>query len=149
PDEARVLRVHAREHDDRLRAELRGDARVLRPRPHREVEQHDVHVGGGHRAAVAHGDVVAPDHVIAEHDVDAVGAQAVRELVAELALHRGERLAQEVAAVTEVEQAYAEGGGLQVRQRHGQTPRRYAIPGTRDGRTGMTGCGATLPQGAS
>ena len=113
-DQPRELRVDVREHRDRLRAELRRHARVLRPRPHREVEDDRIDIGRGHRLAVAHGDVVAPDDLVAEHDLVAVGAQLAGQRVAELPLHRSERLAEEVAAVPEVEEADAERAGLQM-----------------------------------
>jgi hypothetical protein len=114
PHEPGKLRVHVGEHRDGLRAELPGHARVLRPRPHREIEDDGVDVGGGHGLAVAHRDVVAPDDVVAEHHLVAIGTETCRQRVAELPLHGGERLAEEVAAIAEVEEADAEGAGLEV-----------------------------------
>ena len=88
PHQSRVARVHVGEHHDRLRAELRGHACVLRPRPDREVEDHGVDAGRRHPPAVAYRDLVLPDHVVADDNLEAGGLEPPHELFAELAIHR-------------------------------------------------------------
>ena len=113
-DEAGVLRVDVGEHQHRLRAELRGDASVLRPRPHREVEDDRVDSLGGHAAAVSHGNVVLPDDLVAGDDVEPVGLETSDELLAELPIDRLERPLQEMPSVTEVEDTDADLARLKV-----------------------------------
>ena len=91
-------------------------ARVLRPRPHREVEDDDVDVFGGHAAAVADGDVVLPDHRVAGDDLEAVGLQALDQRIAELAVDGLQRGLQERPAVAKVEHADADGAMRKMRE---------------------------------
>ena len=114
PDESRVLRVDVREHHDRLWAELRRHARVLRPRPDGEVEDDGIDARGRHHPAVAHGDVVLPDHRVASDDVEPAGLEPLDQLLTKLPVYRLERLLQVTAAVTEIENADADPGGLKV-----------------------------------
>ena len=81
----------------------------LRPGPHREIEDHDVDVFGGHAAAVADGDVVLPDDRVARDDLEAVGLQALDQHIAELAVDGLQRSLQERPAVAEIEHADADG----------------------------------------
>ena len=111
-DEPGVLRVDIREHHDRLRAELSRDPRVLRPCPHRKVEHDRIDIR--HAPAVAHRNLVLPDHVVARHHFESGRLQPADQLLAELAIHRLEGTLQVMAAVPEVEDADASLPGLKV-----------------------------------
>ena len=64
--------------------------------------------------AAAHGDVVLPDDRVASDDVEPAGLEPLDQLLAKLPVYRLERLLQVTAAVTEIENADADPGGLKV-----------------------------------
>ena len=67
-----------------------------------------------HAPAVAHRDVVLPDHVVARHHLESGRLEPADQLLAELAVHRLQGTLQVMAAVAEVEDADASLPGLKV-----------------------------------
>ena len=114
--QARVLRVDVGEHRDRLGAELRRDSRVLRPRPDGKVEDDGVHALGRETAAVAHRDVIAPDHLVSVHDLEAIGLEPARERQAKLLVHRRQRRLKERTPITKIQQPHLDPPSFQMLQ---------------------------------
>lgn len=67
-------------------------------------------------APVADRDVVLPDHLVAWHDLEAVGLEPARQREPELLVDRRQRRLQKGAAVAEIEQPYLDPSSLKMLQ---------------------------------
>lgn len=96
PHQSGVFRIDIGEHDDRLRTELGGNSRILGPGPDREVEEHDVHVGGQQALARTDRDFVLPDDLVVRDDFELQLFQTGDQVLPKLPVDRSQGLFKEV-----------------------------------------------------